>query len=209
MRCFISSLKPSSELNKNISLIVPKWNRKLSRRYVVFWLFGWKFRDPHTNIGDSEYPGGMTTYCTAAAKSNSQGEISSEFWVNVNYAEGYGVNGGRYVQRMSPFRFMSLDWSRLLVTGCINPETLDQINPGDAGGQYDSSGGTDGQGNPAGSACKGYVVGFRRSKWRFSFLISGITTMWNYWNLLDLGLVFDAVMIQLIVRRTKVRAFFD
>ena len=45
-----------------------------------------------------------------------------------------------------------------LVTGCIKPETLDRINPGDAGGQYDSSGGTDGQGNPAGSVCKGYVV---------------------------------------------------
>ena len=44
-----------------------------------------------------------------------------------------------------------------IVTGCINPETLDRINPGDAGGQYDSSGGQGGQGNPAGSVCTGYV----------------------------------------------------
>jgi len=43
------------------------------------------------------------------------------------------------------------------VTGCINPQTLDRINPDDAGGQYDSSGGAGGQGNPAGSVCTGYV----------------------------------------------------
>ena len=44
-----------------------------------------------------------------------------------------------------------------LVTGCIRSETLDRINPTDDGGQYDSSGGKDGQGNPAGSVCSGYV----------------------------------------------------
>jgi hypothetical protein len=42
------------------------------------------------------------------------------------------------------------------VTGCIRPGTLDRLNPGDAGGQYDSSGGAGGQGNPQGSACIGY-----------------------------------------------------
>lgn len=47
----------------------------------------------------------------------------------------------------------------LIVTGCINAETLDRINPDDAGGQYDSSGGADGDGNPAGSVCTGYDFG--------------------------------------------------
>ncbi|PPQ64978.1 hypothetical protein CVT24_008165, partial [Panaeolus cyanescens] len=41
-------------------------------------------------------------------------------------------------------------------TGCINPETLDRLDPGDAGGQYDSSGGEGGRGNPVGSVCRGY-----------------------------------------------------
>ena len=45
-----------------------------------------------------------------------------------------------------------------VVTGCIRPDTLDRINSDDSGGQYDSSGGTNGEGNPAGSACTGYVV---------------------------------------------------
>jgi hypothetical protein len=43
-----------------------------------------------------------------------------------------------------------------LVTGCIRPETLDRLNSNDGGGQYDSSGGAGGQGNPAGSKCLGY-----------------------------------------------------
>jgi len=98
-------------------------------------------RNPHTNVGDSEYPGGMTSYCSAAAKySDLQGELASNFWRNVDYEMGRGVNGGRYVQ----------------LTGCINPETLDRINSDDSGGQYDSSGGANGQGNPAGSVCTGY-----------------------------------------------------
>lgn len=41
------------------------------------------------------------------------------------------------------------------VTGCIRPETLDRLNPRDAGGQYDSSGGAGGRGNPVGSKCTG------------------------------------------------------
>lgn len=44
-----------------------------------------------------------------------------------------------------------------LVTGCIRPETVDRLNPGDGGGQYDSSGGDGGNGNPAGSKCSGFV----------------------------------------------------
>jgi len=98
-------------------------------------------KNPHTNIGDSEYPGGTTSYCSAAAKtSDLQGELAPDFWQNVDYATGEGVNGESYVQ----------------LTGCINPQTLDRINPGDDGGQYDSSGGANGQGNPANSVCTGY-----------------------------------------------------
>jgi len=35
----------------------------------------------------------------------------------------------------------------------------------------------------------------------------GTTIMWNYWNLLDLGLVFDAAMILPIALLTKVSLF--
>ncbi|KAI9235664.1 MAG: hypothetical protein BYD32DRAFT_370655 [Podila humilis] len=98
-------------------------------------------RDPHTNVGDSEHPGGMTTYCSASAQtSDLQGLLSPDFWSNVAYITGQGANGQRYAQ----------------LTGCIRPETLDRINPNDAGGQYDSSGGAGGQGNPEGSVCVGY-----------------------------------------------------
>lgn len=45
----------------------------------------------------------------------------------------------------------------MIVTGCIDPSTLDRLNAEDPGGQYDSSGGTGGNGNPAGSVCKGCV----------------------------------------------------
>ena len=43
------------------------------------------------------------------------------------------------------------------MTGCIRPETVDCLNPGDGGGQYDSSGGAGGRGNPQGSVCTGCV----------------------------------------------------
>ncbi|KAF7300955.1 Allergen protein [Mycena indigotica] len=98
-------------------------------------------RDPHTNIGDSEHPGGMKTYCSPAGKYSSlQGTLPSNFWSNVEFKTGYGRNGGRFAQ----------------LTGCIRPETLDRLNPNDGGGQYDSSGGDGGQGNPRGSVCLGY-----------------------------------------------------
>ena len=42
------------------------------------------------------------------------------------------------------------------MTGCIRPEKLSRLNPNDAGGQYDSSGGAGGTGNPQGSQCLGY-----------------------------------------------------
>ncbi|KAF9472902.1 hypothetical protein BDN70DRAFT_909004 [Pholiota conissans] len=93
----------------------------------------------HTDVGDSEYPGGTSVYCTSSARTSAaQGTIPEDFWNNVAYNTGIG--SGSYVQ----------------LTGCINPSSLDRINTGDAGGQYDSSGGRDGTGNPAGSVCAGY-----------------------------------------------------
>ncbi|TFK73258.1 hypothetical protein BDN72DRAFT_834915 [Pluteus cervinus] len=98
-------------------------------------------RDPHTNIGDSEHPGGMKTYCSPSGRySSDQGQLPIDFWSSVSFKTGSGKNGGRFAQ----------------LTGCIRPENLSRLNPDDGGGQYDSSGGDDGQGNPQGSKCLGY-----------------------------------------------------
>jgi len=98
-------------------------------------------RDPHTNIGDSKHPGGMKTYCSSHGRySSQQGQLPVDFWNGVEFETGGGSNGGRFAQ----------------LTGCINPATLSRLNPADAGGQYDSSGGVDGQGIPQGSICLGY-----------------------------------------------------
>ncbi|KAJ3549780.1 hypothetical protein NMY22_g747 [Coprinellus aureogranulatus] len=98
-------------------------------------------KDAITDIGESEQPGGTTVYCSSAAKYDSrQGLLPSNFWTNVEYVTGFGVNGGRYVQ----------------LTGCIDPSNLDRLNSNDDGGQYDSSGGRSGNGNPEGSACLDY-----------------------------------------------------
>ncbi|KAF9044152.1 hypothetical protein BJ165DRAFT_1390011 [Panaeolus papilionaceus] len=94
-----------------------------------------------TDIGESEQPGGTTTYCSQSARySQEQGVFSPDFWSVVEYATGVGRGGGRWAQ----------------LTGCINPETLDRLDPDDAGGQYDSSGGEGGRGNPEGSVCRGF-----------------------------------------------------
>ncbi|CAA7263268.1 unnamed protein product [Cyclocybe aegerita] len=96
-------------------------------------------KDPNTNIGDSEHPGGMTSYCSPSAHSSpDQGLLPSDFWKNVLFISGTGA--GRFAQ----------------LTGCIDPSKLDRLNPHDSGGQYDSSGGASGTGNPVGSACAGY-----------------------------------------------------
>ncbi|KAJ6551814.1 hypothetical protein B0H19DRAFT_1264446 [Mycena capillaripes] len=98
-------------------------------------------RNPHTNIGDSEHPGGMKTYCSAAGHTDAaQGQLPAQFWRNVAFKSGSGKNGGRFAQ----------------LTGCIRPALLDRLNPRDGGGQYDSSGGAGGRGNPQGSVCLGY-----------------------------------------------------
>ncbi|CAE6332859.1 unnamed protein product [Rhizoctonia solani] len=102
-------------------------------------------RDAHTNIGDSEHPGGMKAYCSSSGRyDNSQGKLPDNFWSNIAFASGTSSRGARYAQ----------------LTGCIRPETLSRLNPDDGGGQYDSSGGDGGQGNPQGSVCLGYVLIF-------------------------------------------------
>ena len=99
-------------------------------------------RDPHTNIGDSEHPGGMKTYCSPAGRFDNplQGQLPADFWSNVEFKSGISGRGARYAQ----------------LTGCIRPEKLSRLNPNDGGGQYDSSGGAGGRGNPEGSVCLGY-----------------------------------------------------
>ncbi|KAF9048860.1 hypothetical protein BJ165DRAFT_1580357 [Panaeolus papilionaceus] len=98
-------------------------------------------RYEHTNIGDSEYPGGMKTYCSPAGRYDTQqGQLPSDFWSNVEFKAGTSSRGARYAQ----------------LTGCIRPEKLSRLNPNDGGGQYDSSGGDGGLGNPQGSKCLGY-----------------------------------------------------
>ena len=43
----------------------------------------------------------MMSYCSEAAKySDEQGTLLSNFWRDVDYTEGQGVNGQRYAQRM-------------------------------------------------------------------------------------------------------------
>ncbi|KIM34897.1 hypothetical protein M413DRAFT_79938, partial [Hebeloma cylindrosporum] len=92
-----------------------------------------------TDVGDSEQPGGTTVFCSSSAHTASeQGVMPDNFWTSVEFVSGTG--GGRYVQ----------------LTGCIDPSALDRINPDDDGGQYDSSGGSEGTGNPVGSVCEGY-----------------------------------------------------
>ncbi|KAH9481830.1 hypothetical protein JR316_0006360 [Psilocybe cubensis] len=99
-------------------------------------------RNPHTNIGDSEVPGGMKTYCSPAGRySPDQGQLPPDFWSNVEFKTGTSSRGARFAQ----------------LTGCIRPEKLSRLNPNDPGGQYDSSGGAGGLGNPQGSKCLGQV----------------------------------------------------
>lgn len=57
-------------------------------------------RQPDTNIGDSEYPGGEQTYCSPAGHySSQQGQLPANFWSNVVFESGKGTNGSRYAQR--------------------------------------------------------------------------------------------------------------
>ncbi|KDN48493.1 hypothetical protein K437DRAFT_255464 [Tilletiaria anomala UBC 951] len=95
-------------------------------------------RSKHTNIGDSEHPGGMRSFCNKPY--GNQGQLPSNFWTEAHFSSKNGRSGKRQVQ----------------VTGCINPRSSSQLNANDGGGQYDSSGGVGGRGNPEGSVCTGY-----------------------------------------------------
>jgi hypothetical protein len=137
-------------------------------------------RTPHTNIGDSEHPGGMKTYCSPQGRYSGQqgrlslltlrqvliymaGQLPADFWRNVEFKSGRSKSGARYAQcecltciEGTMFGCSCRSFT-LTVTGCIRPEKLSRLNPSDAGGQYDSSGGVNGQGNPQGSVCLGCV----------------------------------------------------
>jgi hypothetical protein len=55
-------------------------------------------RNAHTDIGDSEYPGGEQTYCSKTARtSEKQGTLPDNFWSNVELNTAYG--SGKYIQR--------------------------------------------------------------------------------------------------------------
>jgi len=105
----------------------------------------------------------MQTYCSPAGKYTAeQGQLPPDFWRNVEFQSG-GPIGARYVQRELTFPSATLPGApmahpdhRFPVTGCIRPEIVSQLNPGDAGGQYDSNGGVGGMGNPQGSVCLGF-----------------------------------------------------
>ncbi|EGG07858.1 uncharacterized protein MELLADRAFT_74588 [Melampsora larici-populina 98AG31] len=94
-------------------------------------------KDAHTNIGDSEYPGGEAVWCQGQGQGGS-GTFNGPFWSQVEVARPkQGV---------------------VQMTGCININSSDRFNANDGGGQYDSNGGDGGRGNPAGSVCKQYPV---------------------------------------------------
>lgn len=117
-------------------------------------------RHAHTDIGDSEFPGGMKTYCSPSGRSDpKQGQLPGDFWSNVAFKTGLGPKGKKYAQRESLIiSSNSRHWLNVVpsVTGCIRPAKLDRLNVNDGGGQYDSSGGAGGLGNPKGSVCLGY-----------------------------------------------------
>ncbi|CAE6418295.1 hypothetical protein ACGC1H_005086 [Rhizoctonia solani] len=97
-------------------------------------------RVPGATVGESESPGQMQAFCSPSAHmDSSQGQLPGNFWRSVTYATGTGSSGQPYAQ----------------LTGCIN--LFPQLNPNDGGGQYDSSGGDGGRGNPEGSVCEGYA----------------------------------------------------
>lgn len=86
------------------------------------------------NVGDSERPGGTRSFCRKPYDS-AQGKLSGSFWKKAHFKKT-----SNYVQ----------------LTGCINPSAQSTLKSNDDGGQYDSSGGDGGRGNPRNSVCLGY-----------------------------------------------------
>jgi hypothetical protein len=63
-------------------------------------------RDPHTNIGDSEQPGGTKTFCSPSGRySSTQGQLLPGFWSNVEFKNGTSSGGARFAQRTSHFSY--------------------------------------------------------------------------------------------------------
>jgi hypothetical protein len=95
------------------------------------------------------------------------------------------------------------------VTGCIDPSTLDRINSDDDGGQYDSSGGSFGNGNPQGSACLGFGIFLPLFLLHvpdpFDIVSPGITTTSNSSNPPHLERALDVAMIRTTAQLTTVR----
>ncbi|KAJ7489130.1 hypothetical protein FB451DRAFT_1522404 [Mycena latifolia] len=109
-----------------------------------------KYWTAHTAVGDSERPGGMQAYCSPDGRySPTQGLLPTDFWTRIVLKNGMGVSGQR------PPSKLKLSCC-LTVTGYIRVASLDRLNATDDGGQYDSSGGDCGLGNPQGSVCLGY-----------------------------------------------------
>ncbi|PWN53851.1 hypothetical protein IE53DRAFT_96392 [Violaceomyces palustris] len=75
----------------------------------------------------------MQSFCDVPR--SGQGQLPSNFWKNPHYKK-------------------TSSWVQ--ITGCINPNAGGRLDPNDGGGQYDSSGGDGGLGNPRGSKCTGY-----------------------------------------------------
>jgi hypothetical protein len=191
--------------------------------FVAFVVSAILLRNPHTNIGDSETPGGMKTYCSPAGRySPNQGQLPADFWRNVEFKSGKGRGGGRFVQRtfkcndqfIQPLKFRNAFLSQFAVngvTGCINSSHLDRLNPNDAGGQYDSSGGANGQGNPQGSICLGYALTLPllpqfsdKPNCSCNGRRTDTSTTWNWWSPVVHELASSAVMILPIVPQTRV-----
>jgi hypothetical protein len=111
------------------------------------------------------------------------------------------------------------------VTGCIRPSHLSRLNPSDSGGQYDSSGGAGGLGNPQGSVCLGCVlrssfnsnnVDFDSTSRLVFFALLGDMILTRLWSKvinttssssspLGRALASSAAMIRPIVPLTRVR----
>ena len=126
----------------------------------------------------------------------------------------FSVRSSAIDQFIQPLKFKNAFLSQFAVngvTGCINSSHLDRLNPNDAGGQYDSSGGANGQGNPQGSICLGYVLTLPllpqfsdKPNCSCNGRCTDTSTTWNWWSPVVHELVSSAVMILLIVPQTRV-----
>ncbi|KAG9009466.1 hypothetical protein FRB94_014249 [Tulasnella sp. JGI-2019a] len=92
-----------------------------------------------TPILVSDLPSEAQSYCS---ESTDPQDRLPYFWINgpPTLDKGEGARGLPYIQ----------------LTGCINPDAFDHLDPNDHGGQYYSGGESGEPGNPIGSSCTGY-----------------------------------------------------